>query len=84
MELFTRSFERSPKAPFATSWVGGVATVLLGHARFTADIDIVMELDSPATIKALLALEEIGFAPRAPVRIEEFADAQKASDLDSR
>ncbi len=54
--------------------VGGVAVVLHGHPRFTADLDLVLALD-PANVDATLgALEELGFRPRAPVSLRAFAD----------
>jgi hypothetical protein len=54
--------------------VGGVATVLHGFARLTADIDIVVDLDSAEALKAISALVSIGLRPRAPVKAEAFAD----------
>ena len=54
--------------------VGGVAVVLHGHARFTADVDLVLDLDSNAAARAMLALAALGLRPRAPVELEEFAD----------
>jgi hypothetical protein len=54
--------------------VGGVAVVLHGHLRFTADLDLVVALD-PANIAAsLAALATLGYRPRAPVASEQFAD----------
>ena len=54
--------------------VGGVAVVLHGHPRFTADLDLVIALD-PANIRlALEALTALGYRPRAPVAADEFAD----------
>jgi len=54
--------------------VGGVAVVLHGHLRATADLDLVVEL-SPANLAcALEALEGSGFLPRPPVPLRSFAD----------
>lgn len=55
--------------------VGGLATVLHGHLRFTADLDLVVDLAPDAASRAVRALEEVGLAPRAPVPAESFGDA---------
>ena len=54
--------------------VGGVAVVLHGHPRFTADLDLVLSLDADNLARALPALEALGYRPRAPVSLIEFAD----------
>lgn len=54
--------------------VGGLAVVLHGHARLTADLDLAVDL-SPAQAKnAIDTLVEMGFRPRAPVDPSGFAD----------
>ena len=54
--------------------VGGVAVVLHGHLRFTADLDLVVALDSANAHRAISALQNLGFTPRPPVNAEDFAD----------
>jgi predicted nucleotidyltransferase len=54
--------------------VGGVAVVLHGHLRTTADLDLVVQLDRTNLLKALRSLNEIGFRPRVPVALEDLAD----------
>ncbi|MGB5349713.1 MAG: DUF6036 family nucleotidyltransferase [Polyangiales bacterium] len=53
--------------------VGGVAVVLHGHPRFTADLDLVVELTASNASAAIAALQTLGYRPRAPVRGEDFA-----------
>ena len=53
--------------------VGGVAVVLHGHPRFTADLDLVVELTASNASAAIAALQTLGYRPRAPVRAEDFA-----------
>ena len=60
--------------------VGGVAVVLHGHPRFTADLDLVLALDAANVRAALAALAELGYRPRAPVPAEDFADPGKRAD----
>jgi len=54
--------------------VGGVAVVLHGHLRFTADLDLIVALDAANVRAAMSTLEALGYRPRAPVPAEQFAD----------
>lgn len=54
--------------------VGGVAVVLHGHPRFTADLDLVVALDPDNARAAISALAALGYRPRAPVDGARFAD----------
>jgi hypothetical protein len=54
--------------------VGGVAVVLHGHLRTTADLDLVVELVPENARRAIAALLTLGFRPKAPVPAEAFAD----------
>jgi hypothetical protein len=60
--------------------VGGVAVVLHGHLRFTADLDVALALDDRNVQKALAAFERLGYRPRAPVPLRAFADAEQRAD----
>lgn len=55
---------------------GGVAVVLHGHLRFTADLDLVLALQRDNVLAALAALQRLGYRPRAPVALEQFADPE--------
>jgi len=54
--------------------VGGLATVLHGYARLTADIDLVINLDQQEAEKAVKTLTVIGLKPRLPVDPMQFTD----------
>jgi len=54
--------------------VGGVAAVLHGHVRLTADVDVIVDLEPSAASAALEALTRIGLEPRAPVPVAAFVD----------
>ena len=57
--------------------VGGVAVVLHGYVRFTADLDLVLALDPPNVIATIDAMTSLGYRPRAPVAFLDFADPVK-------
>ena len=54
--------------------VGGVAVVLHGFLRFTADLDLVAALAPENALRTIEALTTLGFTPRPPVQAEQFAD----------
>ncbi len=54
--------------------VGGVATVLHGYARLTADLDLAIDLTPDRPMRAIEALLELGLLPRLPVDARDFAD----------
>lgn len=54
---------------------GGLAVVAHGYVRFTADVDLVIDLEPPNVSRAITALEGLGYRPRAPVAFSEFSDA---------
>ncbi|MBM4360814.1 MAG: hypothetical protein FJ096_22140 [Deltaproteobacteria bacterium] len=56
--------------------VGGFATVLHGHARMTADIDVIVDLRPEPAERLMAALTAAGLRPRAPVPAVAFADAE--------
>jgi hypothetical protein len=55
--------------------VGGVAVVLHGHPRMTADLDLVIDLAAEPASRAISALVALGMEPRLPVDPHQFADA---------
>lgn len=59
---------------------GGLAVVAHGYVRFTADIDLILDLESENVKQAMTALADLGYRPRAPVRLEEFADPAKRDE----
>ena len=56
---------------------GELAVVAHGYLRFTADIDLFLDLDRKNLHAAMGVFKAFGYRPRAPVDIEEFADPEK-------
>jgi hypothetical protein len=54
--------------------VGGLAVNAHGYQRTTVDVDLVIQLQQDNVLAGLRALEGLGYAPRIPVRAEQFAD----------
>jgi hypothetical protein len=75
MSLFEPVFEALNAAQARYVVVGGLATVLHGFARLTADIDMMVDLDPPEAATTMGALSGIGLRPRAPVPAMSFADS---------
>lgn len=57
--------------------VGGLAVVAHGYVRFTADVDVVLDLQDNNVRRASAALAGLGYRPRAPVALEDFIDPAK-------
>jgi predicted nucleotidyltransferase len=55
--------------------VGGLAVVAHGYVRFTADFDVVLDLEVGNVQRALNVFKALGYVPRVPVPIEQFAEA---------
>ncbi len=55
---------------------GGLAVVAHGYLRFTADVDLILDLETDNLRKALNALQSLGYSPRVPVLAEQFLDAE--------
>lgn len=56
--------------------VGGLATVLHGFARLTADIDLIVDLAPDEARRAVTTLVGLGFRPRVPVDALDLADPE--------
>ncbi len=74
MTLFEPIFAALERAGVRYVTVGGVAVVLHGHARLTADLDLAVDLAPRAASEAIDALTALGFRPRLPVEASGFAD----------
>jgi len=74
VEAIVRSFE---DARVRYLIVGGLAVVAHGYARFTGDVDLVIDLEPDNLRRALDALAGLEYRPRAPVALHEFGDPSR-------
>lgn len=56
---------------------GGLAVAAHGYLRFTADLNLVISLDSSNTARAFRALAREGYRPTVPVGVSEFSDPRQ-------
>jgi hypothetical protein len=59
---------------------GGLAVVAHGYVRFTADIDLILDLESANVTNAMTAFKDLRYRPRAPVSLDEFADPARRAE----
>lgn len=57
--------------------VGGLAVNVHGYVRNTQDVDIILDFEPQNLDAGLRVLREMGYRPKVPVAIEDFADAAK-------
>ena len=74
MAIFEPLFKALNEAGVRYVVVGGLAVVLQGHARLTADVDLMVDLDESQALKLIDALVRLGLKPRAPVSPRDFAN----------
>lgn len=57
--------------------VGGVALVLHGVVRFTADLDLLVEMGEANLRRFVEAMGELGYKPKVPVKAGDFILSEK-------
>ena len=72
--IYQPVFDALARADVRYVVVGGVAVVLHGHPRMTADLDIAVDLAPEAATQSIAALTDLGLRPRVPVDASDFAD----------
>lgn len=74
MSVFEPIFQALNVAGVRYVVVGGLATVLHGYARLTADVDLVVDLAPEEAGRVIQTLVAMGFRPQVPVDPKTFAD----------
>jgi len=81
MEMeFTKIFKELNKRKIKYLVAGGVAVNLHGFVRATADLDIMLLMNDENICRYTALIKELGYKPRVPVKVEEFADKLKRQE----
>ena len=57
--------------------VGGLAVVAHGYVRLTADVDLVLDMETENLERAVSALSALRYRPRAPVPFADFTNPER-------
>ncbi|MDR7192925.1 hypothetical protein [Luteimonas terrae] len=60
--------------------VGGLAVIMHGYLRATADLDLAIGLSPDNARRGMASLSGIGLRPRLPVTLDDFADPAKRAE----
>ena len=74
--FYEELFEKLNKSGVDYVVVGGVALVLHGVVRLTADLDLMVHLEEGNLSKFVDIMNELGYRPKVPVKSEEFINAK--------
>ena len=77
LEAIQKLFDSLNTASIRYLVVGGFAVIAHGYTRLTMDIDIVLSLEMPNLLRALDIFAKLGYRPKVPVQLHEFADENK-------
>jgi hypothetical protein len=78
--LYGEVFRGLNKARVKYVIAGGYAVNLHGYARYTADLDIIVDLGERNLGKLFDALGSAGYGPKVPVTKEQFVSAQQRKE----
>jgi hypothetical protein len=73
-------FERLNQERVQYVVAGGIALVLHGVVRLTADLDIIVDLSPDNVQRFIAAMEGLGYRPKIPVKAMEFASSEKREE----
>ena len=59
---------------------GGFAVNFHGVNRYTADLDLIIHLESSNTLAFIEVMEKLGYVPRVPVNPKDFANESKRTE----
>ncbi|OGW40081.1 MAG: hypothetical protein A2X58_04480 [Nitrospirae bacterium GWC2_56_14] len=68
---YEKIFSALQKGKVRYAVAGGVALVLHGVVRFTADLDLIVDLERENLGRFIAIMKELGYLPRNPVKADE-------------
>jgi hypothetical protein len=74
--LFEEIFRELNRRKIDYVVVGGVAVVMHGVVRLTADLDLMVHLDEKNLTRFVEVMNELGYRPKVPVKAESFIDPE--------
>jgi len=72
--FYEKVFKKLGEKKVRYAVAGGVALVLHGVVRFTADLDLILELSTNNLKNFISAMNELGYKPKVPVEAEDFIE----------
>jgi len=75
--MYEEIFVALDKAGVRYLVVGGVAVVLHGFMRATADLDLFVDLEDSNVKVFISEMKRLGFVPKAPVSLDDFGMTEK-------
>ena len=78
--LFRKIIEELEKRKIRYLIIGGVAVNLHGYSRITKDLDLMISFEKENVDKFIELVNDLGYIPKVPVDIKEFADPKKREE----
>ncbi len=78
--LYEKTFKTLNKGKIPYVVIGGIAVNLHGFSRATGDLDIVISIEDEAIQAFVKVIKKMGYMPRLPVKMEDFANKQKRDE----
>lgn len=78
--FYEEVFKALNKAKVKYAVAGGVAVVLYGYVRFTADLDLIIHLEEKNISRLFDAFYNLGYRAKLPVTKEQFMDKKNRED----
>lgn len=79
--IYERIFKEFYESKLSYALIGGLAVNLYGYNRLTGDLDIILDLRDENVKNFIKIVSSLGFVPRLPVSIQDFALAEKRKEL---
>jgi len=79
--LYEEVFRKLKEAKIDYAVCGGLAVIIYGYTRLTADLDLVVSLEKDNLSRLYDILIQLGYKSQVPVKKEDFIDKQALERL---